>query len=219
MMFRDPILASLVKACKKNRSPTKISSEFTRVEKEGSIHRRVKNAQMNLDWCDTYCYEVDHLACLASHKVGVSYKPILPGTTVHIIRTQLCSCELLKCWEVITKMHKRAEQIPQVALYVVLWSIVCCLCYDTAHFYTLDFTQLCIPVYCFWEDPELCIACERTHGCVLFVRGLTTVSCLWEDSLNFTQSIQKETPPTGRATWWRRACLSNNYLRRMEWWS
>ena len=140
------------------------------MEKEGSIHRRVKNAQMNLDWCDTYCYEVDHLACLASHKVGVSYKPILPGTTVHIIRTQLCSCVLLKCWEVITKMHNRAEQILQVALYVVLWSTLCFLCYDTTHFNTLDFTQLCIPVY-----------------------------CLWEDSLNFTQSIQKETTPTGRA--------------------
>ena len=129
LMFKDPILASLVKACKKNRSLTKISSEFTRVEKEGSIHRRVKNAQMNLDWCDTYCYEVDHLACLASHKVGVSYKPILPGTTVHIIRTlqvELCSC--VHCLYAERSSQKRTtEQSKYFRLHSFLCYEVLCV--------------------------------------------------------------------------------------------
>ena len=65
-----------------------IRSEFTRAEKEKccwNICRRVKNAQMNLDSWDTYCYEVDHLTCLATHKVTASYKPILQSSTSAVL--------------------------------------------------------------------------------------------------------------------------------------
>ena len=41
---------------------------------------------MNLDWCDTYCYEVDHLTCLATlWKVTASYKPILQSSTSAVL--------------------------------------------------------------------------------------------------------------------------------------
>ena len=48
MMFKDPILASLVKACKKQK-PYKNKFRVYESGKGGSIHRRVKNVQMNLD--------------------------------------------------------------------------------------------------------------------------------------------------------------------------
>ena len=81
--------------------------EFTRTEKECNICRRVKNAQMNLDWCDTYCYEVDHLTSLATHKVTASYKLILPSN-IAAEKCGICMCCSVGltpiCW--ITKHHR-----------------------------------------------------------------------------------------------------------------